>query len=253
MAPHVLLKRAPEALWLGVSPSFERLDRQLLGCLARQTAISHWGYHQTPDEPSSLDTALTLLHDFVKTQPRPLHLLGHGTGGLLGLLYARKYPQRVRSLTLLAVGANPAVDWQAHYYSQLERRPCCRTVVLTQMVHSLFGHQARPLLKAWLSLLEQDLMHSLSPHSLWRRINLGRGGVSMPLLVCGGIDDPVVDSVQLRGWQPWLKACDRIWQCPNGRHFFHASQPQQVAEQIHSFWAETETCGQPQGQLKHAS
>jgi|GEM_PF-2838428 len=68
--------------------------------------------------PTSLDAALVLLHDYLKEGDRPLHLLGHSTGGLLGLLYAHRYPERVRSLTLLSVGVHPAIDWQAHYYIQ---------------------------------------------------------------------------------------------------------------------------------------
>ncbi|NER83613.1 MAG: alpha/beta hydrolase, partial [Leptolyngbya sp. SIO1D8] len=115
---------SPEALWLNVNPSFQRLDQKLLKVLASHNSIACWAYSQTPDEPSSLEIALTLLHDYIKGYDRPLHLMGHSTGGLLGLLYARKFPHRVKSLTLLSVGVNPAVDWKAHYYTQLERLPC---------------------------------------------------------------------------------------------------------------------------------
>lgn len=231
---------SPDAVWLNVSPSFERFDHKLLGGLARHVEVAHWAYRQTPEEPSSLDIAVTLLHDYLKGHDRPMHLLGHGTGGLVGLLYARQNPHRVKSLTLLAVGVNPMVDWQAHYYAQFERLPCSRRQVLTQMVYSLFGHQARPLVPGWVNLLEQDLLHSVSPHSLLRRASLCPGSVSVPLLVCGGEDDIVVDPTQIQGWQPWLKAGDRIALCP-GRHFFHADHPQQVASQILSFWGTTES------------
>ncbi len=110
----------PEALWLSVNPVFQRFEQPLLMALRDDRALCHWIYQQTPDEPSCLETALTLLHDYVKGCDRPLHLLGHSTGGLVGLLYARRYPQRVQSLTLLGVGVNPAVDWKAHYYTQLD-------------------------------------------------------------------------------------------------------------------------------------
>jgi len=229
----------PDALWLNVSPSFERFDQKLLGCLARHVEVAHWAYRQTPDEPSCLDIAVTLLHDYLKGHNRPVHLLGHGTGGLVGLLYARQNPHRVKSLTLLSVGVNPMVDWQAHYYAQFERLPCPRQMVLTQMIYSLFGHQARPLLPGWVNLLEQDLLHSASPHSLLKRVSLCPGSVAVPLLVCGGEDDAVVDPNQIRGWQPWLQAGDRTALFP-GRHFFHATCPQRVADQILSFWGTTE-------------
>ncbi|MEO1067649.1 MAG: alpha/beta hydrolase [Cyanobacteria bacterium J06638_6] len=228
----------PDALWLNVSPSFERFDHKLLGCLAPYIEVAHWAYRQTPDEPSSLDIAVALLHDYLKGHNRPVHLLGHGTGGLVGLLYARQNPHRVKSLTLLGVGVNPMVDWQAHYYSQLEKLPCSRQQVLTQMAYSLFGHTSRPLVSGWVNLLEQDLIHTLSPHSLLKRVSLCPGSAGVPLLVCGGEEDAVVDPHQIRGWRPWLKGGDRAILCP-GRHFFHATAPRLVARQILSFWGTT--------------
>jgi pimeloyl-ACP methyl ester carboxylesterase len=233
------LPTCPDALWLSVSPSFERFDHKLLGGLARHVEVAHWAYRQTPDEPSSLDIAVTLLYDYLKVHRQPVHLLGHGAGGLVGLLYTRQNPHRVKSLTLLSVGVNPMVDWQAHYYAQLERLPCSRQTVLTQMVYNLFGHQACLLLPGWVNLLEQDLLHSATPHSLLKRVSLCPGGLAVPLLVCGGENDAVVDPNQIRGWQPWLKAGDRTALFP-GRHFFHATSPQRVADQILSFWGTTE-------------
>lgn len=226
----------PDALWLNVSPSFQRFDHKLLSRLARYQEVQHWAYRQTPDEPASLTIAQTLLHDYMKAQSRPIHLVGHGMGGLLGLLYARQYPQRVKSLTLLAVGVNPIIDWQAHYYAQLEKLPCSRRQVLTQMAYVLFGHQAQPLVQGWVKLLEQDLALSPSPHSLLKRLSLCPGSVAVPLLVCGSLDDAIVDPIQLQGWKPWLKPGDRLWQCPSGRHFFQATQAQAVAQQILDFW-----------------
>jgi pimeloyl-ACP methyl ester carboxylesterase len=208
----------------------------LLGCLAHHLPVQHWAYRQTPDEPSGLTIALTLLHDHIKGKSHPIHLVGHGTGGLLGWLYARQYPQRVQSLTLLAVGVNPALDWQAHYYSQLEKLTCDRQQVLAQMAHRLFGYQAPPLVSGWVKLLEQDLTYSPSPHSLLKRQHLCPGSVPVPLLVCGSLDDPIIPPSQIQGWKPWLKAGDQLWQCPQGRHFFHASHPYLVAQQLLEFW-----------------
>jgi pimeloyl-ACP methyl ester carboxylesterase len=230
----------PDALWINVSPSFQRFDHKLLGCLARYLEISHWAYSQTPDEPSSLDIALTLLHDYIKGQNRPIHLLGHGIGGLVGLLYTRQNPHRVKSLTLLSVGVHPMVDWQAHYYAQLEKLPCSRWQILAQMAFTLFGHQARPLVNGWVKLLEQDLAQSPSPHSLLKHTSLCPGSVPVPLLICGSLDDAITDPTQIQGWKPWLKPGDRLWQCPSGRHFFHATHPHPVARQILDFWNVTE-------------
>ena len=230
------MQTGPDALWLNVSPGLYKLDHKLLRCLARHGQVSHWAYRQTPDEPTSLDIALTLLHDFLESQHRPMHLLGHGMGGLLGLLYARAYPFRVKSLTLLSVGVNPMVDWQAHYYAQLEKLPCSRRQILTQMAYSLFGYQAKSLIQTWVDCLELDLTHSPSPHSLLKRVNLFPGGVPVPMMICGGKDDAIIDPHQIYGWQPWLKPQDRIWICPEGRPFLHADFSRAVASQILSFW-----------------
>ena len=131
----------PDALWVNVSTGFQCLDRKFLGQLARFSEVSHWAYSQTADEPCSLEIAMTMLHDYIKQCDRPLHLMGHSTGGLLALLYTRRFPHRVKSLTLLGVGVNPAVDWQAHYYAQLEFLHCKRSLVLAQIAYALFGNR----------------------------------------------------------------------------------------------------------------
>lgn len=225
-----------DVLWLNVSPGFADLHKPLLRELAQDSAIAHWDYTQTEDEPCSLETALVLLHDYLKSQSRPIHLIGHSTGGLLGLRYARRYPERVKSLTLLSVGVNPAVDWQAHYYVQRQLLNCSRSIVMAQMVRNLFGTQTCRRAKGLIKLLERDLATSPSPHNLLRREHMAPGRVQVPLLVCGGQNDLIVDTNQIEHWRPWLKNCDRIWLCANGRHFFHAEHPQDVGAQMRDFW-----------------
>lgn len=226
-----------DALWLNVSPSLQGFDRPLLNCLSQSTAIAQWRYSQSPDEPTSLEAALVLLHDYLKDSPRPVHLLGHSTGGLLGLLYARQYPKRVRSLTLLSVGVNPAVDWQTHYYAQRRLLPCDQRTILRQMVYGLLGCPPKDTTEALIKLLEQDLYQSLTPHSLVRSMSLLPISVEVPLLICGSVDDIVIDPNQLRGWpQHFNHATSRLWICPGGRYFFHYFYAQQVSEQIGQFW-----------------
>jgi pimeloyl-ACP methyl ester carboxylesterase len=198
--------------------------------------VAEWQYYQTPDEPSSLEVALTLLHDYLKCQDHPVHLLGHGNGGLVSLLYAFRHPERVKSLTLLSVGVYPAVDWKAHYYVQLNLLLCSRETLLTQMVYSLLGRQSRPLTRNYRKLLEDDLLLSLSPHSLFERLHLSPSSVPVPLLVCAGEYDMVVDPNSWQGWKPWLKESDRLWQCPMGRYFFHYAYSELVSQQIFDFW-----------------
>jgi pimeloyl-ACP methyl ester carboxylesterase len=230
------MSNCSDALWLNVSPALKGFDRPLFRYLTNYGSIAQWEYVQAEDEPMSFEIALTLLHDDLKHNDRPIHLLGHSTSGLLGLLYARRHPERVRSLTVLSVGVYPAVDWQAHYYAQLQFLPCPRSMLLTQTVYNLFGYQSRPIARELVQILEQDLNSSLSPHTLYRRVSLAPGTISPPLLVCGGQNDIVIDPNQLQGWRDWLKPSDRLWQCPSGHYFFHYSQPRQVGRQIFDFW-----------------
>jgi pimeloyl-ACP methyl ester carboxylesterase len=244
------MSSSPDALWLNASPALQKFDRPLLRHLAQHGAIAHWRYCQSQDEAVSMATALVLLHDYLKQGDRPVHLLGHGISGALALLYARRHPERVRSLTLLSVGVYPLVDWQAHYYSRFALLPCSRETVLAQMVPTLFGRQSWQVTQELIQLLEKDLDNSLSPHTLYRRASLFPGGVPVPLLVCGGSEDAIIDPNALEGWRPWLKdegffpkdeakwtlPGDRLWQCPGGRYFFHYHFPQSTAEQILDFW-----------------
>lgn len=242
----------PDVLHLSASPHLQVFDRPLLQCLAQNKTITQWKYHPIPDEPCSLEIALELLHDYLhrlgeasNQEIRPIHLIGHGISGLLALLYAQRQPQRVRSLTLLSVGAYPAVDWQMHYYAQRNLLPCSRQVILTRMVESLFGNSPKPMIRALVKVLGQDLDCSLSPHSLIKQVSLPPIQVSLPLLVCGSVDDVIVDPQQLRSWQQFFSedAEARLWVCPGGRYFFHYFYPQQVADEILRFWGATEPDG----------
>lgn len=230
----ILMSKLPDSLWLNTSPCLQSLDLPLLRYLSRQITIARWEYSQTQDEASSLNVAGQLLHDYLQSCEQPMHLIGHGTSGLLGLLYARLYPEKVRSLTLLAVGVHPAVDWQAHYY--IHRRVLSRKATLRAMAYNLFGYHNECTIKRLEKILDSDLDCSLSPHSLFGGLSILPGGVSVPMMICGCQDDMIVESDALRGWQPWLKEGDRIWSCPQGSHFFHFFYPQQVGQSIIEFW-----------------
>ncbi|XGV95366.1 MAG: alpha/beta fold hydrolase [Leptolyngbya sp. BL-A-14] len=225
-----------DVLWLNASPGLKHFDQPLLQVLAPHLTVAQWEYKQSQDEASSLDQAVALLHHYLNDLQRPVHLVGHGISGVLGLLYARRYPEWVRSLSLLAVAAQPAVTWQAHYYVQRQLIVCSRQQLLACTARSLFGHQFSHAAKALVASLSRDLEEAPSPHSLFRLATLPKGGITMPLLVCGSKDDPVVHPPTLQEWLVYFKADDTLWQCPDGHHFFHYFQPQLVSEQLLRFW-----------------
>lgn len=228
------MSKKPDVIWLNTSPSLQCFDQPLLRYLSEEVTIAQWEYRQSQDEASSLLFAVLLLHQYLKSCNHPVHLIGHSTGGLLGLLYARRYPEKVKSLTLLAVGVDAAVDWQAHYY--VHRQILSRQKTLTAMVYNLFGYHHEYTIKSLVSMLERDLDCSLSPNSLFQRLSVPQGGVPVPLMVCGSFDDVIVEPEALQGWWPYLKEGDRLWLCLEGRHFFHYFQLQQLREQILNFW-----------------
>jgi surfactin synthase thioesterase subunit len=252
-------------LWLSANPALKRFNRPLMKILTGHHQVHEWAFYQSPDEALNLDVAVNLLQDYLGNSlsnslgsehdapmlspiNSPVHLIGHSTSGLIGLLYAWQYPQYVRSLTLLSVGINLTLDWQAHYYAQAQFLRCSRSMLLAQMAYNLFGLQSRGTTLALVNLLEQDLLTSPSPHTLSYHHQIAPAEVPVPVLVCGGESDIIIEPRLLEGWQPWLQTspssqqpADRIWLCPNGGHFFHSEHPELVSAQIQSFWTAVES------------
>ncbi|MBD3882384.1 alpha/beta hydrolase [Phormidium tenue FACHB-886] len=231
------MAKESEVLWLNVSHSLKCFDRPLLNYLSEQIPVTRWEYQAPLDGAGSFENAVKLLHEYMQAQRRPLHLVGHGRSGLLGLLYAQRYPETVRSLTLLSVGADPALDWQTHYYSYRLNLTWSRQKILQQMVCELFGTAPTATAKTVADLLEQDLDQSLSPHNLFRQTSLPPMRVSVPLMVCGSVNDVVVPSTALRDWQQHFSdASSRLWVCPGGRYFFHYFYPEKTGDSLLHFW-----------------
>ncbi|QDZ40698.1 alpha/beta hydrolase [Euhalothece natronophila Z-M001] len=224
-----------EAVWISVSSSLKKFHRPLLKSLSSEITVREWEYQQVEDEPSNLNIPLTLLHNYLKSTDHPLHLIGHSTGGIVALLYAKQYPERVKSLSLLGVGVHPLIDWHAHYYTYRQLLPCTREIVLAQMVRALFGRQTQSRTKTLVKLLDEDLKTTPSPHSLFERSTMEPKQIACPLWVGGSRDDMIVDPSAIAGWNNYLKPDDQLWECSQGHHFFHYFYPQAVSQEILKF------------------
>jgi pimeloyl-ACP methyl ester carboxylesterase len=230
------MNHLPNVVWVSASTSLKVFDRPLVQYLSQGLTIAQWQYEQQLDEASSLVKAVELLHDYLTSLEHAVHLVGHGMSGVVALLYARQYPERIKSLSLLSVAAQPAVTWHAHYYVQRQLLPCSRKQLLAQTVQTLFGVSLPFSIQSLISTLDRDLETSPTLHSLYQLVQLPQGGVSMPLLVCAAKDDSVVDRCAHARWSRLLKPGDRLWSCPSGRHFFHFFHPEQVGNQLRQFW-----------------
>ncbi len=225
-----------EVIWVSVSPTLSIFDRPLLQDLAKRTTVAQWQYVQEVDESCSIQRVLVMLHDYLKHRHQPVHLMGHGISGAIALLYTRRHPERVKSLTLFAVAEQPAVTWHANYYIQRHLMPCTQSCVLATVVKQLFKGQ-RPYPPGYLiQALQKDLEQSPLLHSLCQIETLPQGGVEVPLMVCGAEDDVVAHSTALADWQDWLQPRDRLWSCKTGGHFFHYFHPHLVGRQVSLFW-----------------
>lgn len=223
-------------VWINANPSFKQFDGRIIRYLSNQVPIAYWEYHQQLDEAGSIDIAVTLLHDYLKSQSQPIDLIGHGTGGLVGLLYARKYPHRVKSLTLLGVGSSPSIDWQAHYYQMRKLLPCSQEMILGRMVQMMFGYQSRSNVINLVEILKKDLYTAPTTHSLYQLERVKSGGVSVPIMICGSNNDGIVNRSALQGWSNYLKDDDVLWTNSEGHHFFHYFYPESTGRKIIKFW-----------------
>ncbi|MEM7062673.1 MAG: alpha/beta hydrolase [Cyanobacteria bacterium P01_B01_bin.77] len=241
------MSQLPSVLWLTVSPYLKRFDQRLLCDLSKRLSVSRWEYLQTVDEPCCLEVAIGLLHDYLSSGHPPVHLVGHGLSGIVGWLYTQRYPEHVKSLTLLSVGVNPAVNWHAHYYALRQLLPCSREIVLAQMVRMLFGPRSCEITRALTQVLAQDLDSGLALHSLVDCQQIKSKPIQPPLLVCRGAYDAVVDAAER--WTSLLKPSDRVWTCPESHHFFHFDHPRLVEATLLSHWNQVdqpdETAGIP--------
>ena len=227
-------------VWINANPSFKHFDGRIVRYLSRQVPIAHWQYSQELDEASSMDTALVLLDDYLQERSQPVNLIGHGTGGLLGLLYARKYPHRVKSLVLLGVGSAPAIDWQTHYYQMRKILPCSQEILLARMVRMMFGYQSRDNVIELIKILKKDLVTAPTNHSLYKLDRVASGSVAMPMLICGSENDGIVDRPSLDRWKDYLKEEDLLWTNVSGHHFFHYFFPERTGRQAIEFWQRVE-------------
>ena len=107
-------------------------------------------------------------------------------------MYARRYPHKVSSFGLLAVGWPYAINWQAHYYTHLSAFPWSRQQVLNPRVGDRLKLKNQSINQRFISYFKDDLACSPCPHSLFRMSNSRDEGREVPVLICSRKTDFVV-------------------------------------------------------------
>ena len=151
-------------------------------------------------------------------------------------MYARRYPHKVSSLGLLAVGWLYAINLQADYYTYLSAFSWIGKQVVNPMVGDLLGLKSQSITQIFISYFKDDLACSPCPHSLFRMSNSRDEGGEVPLLICSRKTDFVLYPIVIRRWSIFLKKGYRLGECQDGRHFFDHFYPQQVGDKILNFW-----------------
>jgi pimeloyl-ACP methyl ester carboxylesterase len=228
-----------DALWLTVTPRLSCFDQPLLKSLSAQQTIANWQYQYGLDEGGCLENAVEMLSLYLRDREPPIHLIGHGMGGVLALLFAQRYPSKVRSLALMGVAERPAVTWHAYYYVQRQIVPCSPLQILVRLTQNLLGDVLPYPIGHLVAALKKDLEQGLSPHSIWNLGAIAQGGVAMPLLICSATEDPIVHLSAVVDWNKWLKPEDELFWVPGKMHFFHYFYPERLSNRIQKFWQES--------------
>jgi pimeloyl-ACP methyl ester carboxylesterase len=227
-------------VWVSASPSLKYFNRRLLSHLSQVIKVECWEYSQTLDEGSSIEGAVKLLDEYISKSADAVHLIGHGVSGVIALVYARRYPSKVASLTLLSVAVRPGINWHSYYYDRLWSSPQQRDLILKSVSSDLFPDTSARHVCDLVDRLERDLVESPSSHSLFQSSILPSGGVEMPLMVCASQADPVIKLAASYGWTNYLKPGDKIWHSSTGGHFFQHMHSEVVSYHIQNFWQELE-------------
>jgi pimeloyl-ACP methyl ester carboxylesterase len=225
-----------DALWLTVTPSLSCFDQPLLQELSAQQRIANWQYRYGLDEGGCLENAIEMLNLYLTDRETPIHLISHGMGGILALLFAQRYPDKVQSLTLMGVAERPAVTWHAYYYVQRQTFPCSPQQILVRLVRNLLGDALPYPIGHLVAALRKDLEQGLSPHSVFALGAIAQGGVAMPLLICSATEDPIVHLSAVVDWNKWLKPEDELFWVSGKMHFFHYFHPESLSNRIQEFW-----------------
>ena len=117
-----------KVLWIDLQPTLHCLNKRVAQLLSRTFSVQRWSFQHDLDESCSVATVHDLLRQTLVASPEPMHLVGHGISGTVACLFAEKYPDLVKSLTLLSVilsqpTTGPLTTWTCGVNCHLQGKP----------------------------------------------------------------------------------------------------------------------------------
>ena len=226
-----------KVLWIDLQPTLHCLNKRVAQLLSRSFAVQRWSFQHDLDESCSVATVHDLLRQTLVASPEPVHLVGHGVSGTIACLFAEKYPDLVKSLTLLSVDTLSANHWSSHYLDLRSQLPSSRQAILSHLSSLLFSNHNPRAAEVFPCLLAKCLDTEFVQGSIFNQQHISnlKAPEKVPTFVLNGEYDFVVDANSLDRWAKTLKSGDRFVCMKKGRHFFQFDQSQQVAQLITAF------------------
>ncbi|WP_114994346.1 alpha/beta fold hydrolase [Synechococcus sp. UW179A] len=225
-----------KVLWIDLQPTLHCLNKRVAQLLSRSFAVQRWSFQHDLDESCSVQTVLELLRQTLVASSEPMHLVGHGISGTVACLFAEKYPDLVKSLTLLSVDTLSANHWSSHYLDMRSQLPTSRQAILSHLSSLLFSSNNSRSTEIVPCLLAKCLDTEFIQGSIVNQQTIKNLQTpEVPTLVLNGEFDFVVDINSHDRWSETLKSGDRYVCMKNGRHFFQFNQAQHAADLITAF------------------
>lgn len=228
--------KTPSMVWLDAQPSLYCFNHKLAVLLSRTRAIRRWSFQHDPDESCSMETIHNFLAQSLEDFQEPPHLIAHGLSGTIACLFAHRYTELIRSVTVLSVDTLSCNHWHNHYLAMRSKLPCSRSQILSQLSLNMLSKENLRINSSLSQSLERCLDFDYTPGSI-----VGQQEINcltppdVPMLILNGKNDFVVDAGSLERWKSILKAGDCIDLIHQGRHFFQYSKAAEVAQKINTF------------------
>jgi 3-oxoadipate enol-lactonase len=200
------------------------------------------GESETPPKGFTIDDWVEDLHDLLAATrlPQPYHLVGGAVGALIATAYALKYPQQLKSVTLLAaaLGASPARREQmiARTKVVLEKGMAEITDAALELSYPpAVRHDKARFERFRQTMLRANVQGYVYCNLVLANTNLEARlpDVKVPTYFIAGIHDPLRTPEIIKGLAAKMPGA-KFEQVDSG-HFMHVQTPQLVADKIRAF------------------